>query len=309
MAMKKKLLPDRYPTADFFVADILDASPKDDMATMEHPMFSLATRPDMEPRHYEHNGNRISLTPSSRGLPTIWDKDILIYCISQLMEGINRGKPPSRTLRIRPYDLMVSTNRETGGDHYKRLKAGFIRLRDSKISTNIKTDGKYIESEFGYLSEWTIIKEDEHGRMEGVEVVLPKWIYNAVIGAELLTIDRGYFRLRKGLERRLYELARKHCGYQPKWPVSMELLHKKSGSKSPLKMFRLQTKEIVENNILPDYRMRYDSDKDQVTFFNRKGVKAAKAEFDDAIKSMFQPTEKKRRKSKRPSKAQIELKL
>ena len=37
------LLPDRYPTADFFVADIFDAAPKDDVASMEHPMFSLAT--------------------------------------------------------------------------------------------------------------------------------------------------------------------------------------------------------------------------------------------------------------------------
>ena len=41
------LLPDRHPTADFFVCDILDALPKDDMATMEHPVFSLSTRPDL----------------------------------------------------------------------------------------------------------------------------------------------------------------------------------------------------------------------------------------------------------------------
>ena len=41
------LLPERHPTADFFVCDILEALPKDDMATMEHPVFSLATRPDL----------------------------------------------------------------------------------------------------------------------------------------------------------------------------------------------------------------------------------------------------------------------
>ncbi len=33
------LLPDRHPTGDFFLCDVFDAIPKDDMATMEHPIF------------------------------------------------------------------------------------------------------------------------------------------------------------------------------------------------------------------------------------------------------------------------------
>ena len=33
------LLPERHPTADFFVCDILGASPKDDLGSMEHPIF------------------------------------------------------------------------------------------------------------------------------------------------------------------------------------------------------------------------------------------------------------------------------
>lgn len=31
---------------DFFQCDILDAAPKDDMSSMEHPIFSLSTKPD-----------------------------------------------------------------------------------------------------------------------------------------------------------------------------------------------------------------------------------------------------------------------
>ena len=50
------LLPDHHPTADFFLCDIFDAAPKDDMGSMEHPMFSLATRPDRRVLSYEHNG-------------------------------------------------------------------------------------------------------------------------------------------------------------------------------------------------------------------------------------------------------------
>ena len=53
---------------------------------------------------------------------------------------------------------------------------------------------------------------------------MSKWLYNAVQSKEVLTINRDYFRLSGGLERRLYELARKHCGHQPEWSVSIDTL-------------------------------------------------------------------------------------
>src|SRR5437870_12663460 len=85
------LLPDRHPIQDFFICDVTDAIPKDDMGSMEHPIFSLATKPDLSIREYEHNGVRISIIPSTLGLATIHDKDILIYCISQLIAKMNAG--------------------------------------------------------------------------------------------------------------------------------------------------------------------------------------------------------------------------
>ncbi|WP_198926078.1 hypothetical protein [Acidithiobacillus thiooxidans] len=39
--MTNHLRPDRHIQRDFFIADILDAAPKDDMASMEHPIFAL----------------------------------------------------------------------------------------------------------------------------------------------------------------------------------------------------------------------------------------------------------------------------
>jgi len=56
-------------------------------------------------------------------------------------------------------------------------------------------------------------------------MTLSEWLYNAAIGREVLTLNRDYFRLDGGLARRLYELARKHCGHQTKWAVSLDLLH------------------------------------------------------------------------------------
>lgn len=79
------LLPDRHPQKDFFILDISDVVPKDDTASMEHPMFSLATKLDMRHLFYKSGENSLEIIPSSLGLPTIKDKDILIFCISQLM--------------------------------------------------------------------------------------------------------------------------------------------------------------------------------------------------------------------------------
>ena len=52
---RSPLLPDRYPQGDFFVCDIFDAVPKADMASMEHPIFSLSTKPDTRVREYERH--------------------------------------------------------------------------------------------------------------------------------------------------------------------------------------------------------------------------------------------------------------
>ena len=84
------LLPDRHPNHDLFVCDVLDAIPKDDLASMEHPVFSLATKPDTRTLTYEHRNVKIQITPSVKGLATIFDKDLLIYCISQVMAKKDR---------------------------------------------------------------------------------------------------------------------------------------------------------------------------------------------------------------------------
>ena len=46
----RPLAPVRYPTRDFFIADLLDWAVKDDRHSMEHPMFSLSKKPDREIR-------------------------------------------------------------------------------------------------------------------------------------------------------------------------------------------------------------------------------------------------------------------
>jgi len=238
----------------------------------------FSKKPDHRVRHYEHNGNTVTIKPGADGLANIWDKDILIYVISQLVEGLNEGREIHRTVRITAYDLLVSTNRHTGGGDYEQLASAFGRLSGTRIETNIATNGERIRYGFGLLDEWRIIdKSPASGRMVAVEFTLSKWLYNAVIAREVLTLSRDYFRLGGGLERRLYELARKHCGQQARWTISMELLQKKSGSSDLLKRFRAAVKRLVVADSLPDYRMHYDPESDNVTFYTKNPKKLAES--------------------------------
>jgi plasmid replication initiation protein len=255
MSVGAGLLPDRHPQSDFFVCDIFGANPKDDLATMEHPVFSLSTRPDLRVLDYRHNGVEVTVTPSVRGLATIHDKDILIYCISQLMAAINAGRQVSRTLHLRAHDLLVATNRETSGDAYRRLREAFERLAGTRITTNIASGGLETTRGFGLIEAWEIVRRTRGGRMVSVAVTLSDWLYRAVLAKSVLTLSRDYFRLRKPLERRVYELARKHCGRQPEWVVRLELLHHKSGSASPLRVFRRMIRDMIAQGHLPDYRL------------------------------------------------------
>ena len=239
----------------FFLCDIFDAIPKNDLASMEHPLFSLGTRPDRRILNYQHNGAEITVVPSVKGLATIHDKDILIFCISQLMAAQNAGRQVSRTLHLKAHDLLVATNRETSGDAYRRLRESFERLAGTRIATNITTGGEEVTSGFGLIESWEIVRKARGGRMVNVAVTLSDWLFRAVLAKSVLTLSRDYFRLRKPLERRIYELTRKHCGRQRDWTISVETLLKKSGSASPRRVFRKMIRDMITAQPLPDYAM------------------------------------------------------
>src|SRR3546814_7963058 len=108
--------------------------------------------------------------PLSLRLATIHDKDILIYCISQLIGKMNQGERPSRTLHLTARDLLVWTNRHTAGDGYDRRRSAFERLSWTRITTNIKADGEDITEGFGLINEWRIVRRTRAGQMSTIRV-------------------------------------------------------------------------------------------------------------------------------------------
>jgi plasmid replication initiation protein len=86
------------------------------------------------------------------------------------------------------------------------------RLAGTRISTDIQTHGVRIKEGFGLIDRYRILERSSlDERMIALEITLSEWFYNAIVGREVLSISRDYFRLRKGIERRLYELASGSC--------------------------------------------------------------------------------------------------
>jgi len=263
---KKHLSPKKHKQTNFFIADIFNnLTFQDDIASMEHPLFALKAG-DTKTRKYEHNNFSITIAPHQNyGMATIHDKDIWIYCISKLMQAIYEEKEISRTVHFTIYDYLVTTNRHINGTDYNRAKDALNRLRSTNITTNIETAKTREAQGFGLIDSWRIVEEKD-GRMVRVSVTLPDWLYRSVTSNQVLTISPDYFRLRKPLDRRIYELARKHCGSQKEWKIGLELLLKKSGSSEKLKGFRQSIKSLVTTSELPDYSVAYDLENDQVIF-------------------------------------------
>lgn len=290
------LLPDRHPQQDLFICDVADAVLKDMMVQMEHPFYSLSKKPETTVRRYEHNGNWLEVVPSVKGMATIYDKDILIYCISQIIAKLKAGEKVSQRVRIAARDFLVFTNRGEGGKDYKALCESLDRLDGTRIRTNIRRGDEEQYDTFGLIDAASVRrKHGLDGRLLWCEVKLSDWVFNAIRAQEVLTLHPDYFRLRKPLERRVYELARKHCGQQGEWTVSLEKLLKKSGSQSPMKRFRQMIKGLADHNHLPDYRVELRGD--QVVFINRHTVPKSEPAEEGELPALRMETYERARKA------------
>ncbi|MEO0622203.1 MAG: replication initiator protein A [Pseudomonadota bacterium] len=287
---RSPLLPDRFQQPDLFICDIFDAAPKSDMAGMEHPVFSISKRPDHNSRRYENGENYIEISPSAKGMATVFDRDILIFCISQLIAALNEGREVSKTVSFKVSDYLIATGKPIGGSAYDRAEEALERLRGTSIKTNIVTGTERQWQVFGLVESAKTVRRDSDGALLDVQVTLSDWVFNAIRAKEVLTISRDYFRLRKPLERRMYEIARKHCGKAPEWRIGLEKLQLKCGSQSTSKEFKRLVKTVVEANAehdhFPDYIPTLEG---SMVIFRSRGTVPAPAQQDEAYDGPLNP--------------------
>ncbi|MFL5281817.1 MAG: replication initiator protein A [Rhodopila sp.] len=284
---------------DLFVETLVTAPLRDDRVTMEFPFFALQKRPLMTPIIYQDGNVAIRISPGERGIASIWDKDVLIYLSSLINSKIERGEEVSRTVRIAAYDMLRVTRRHTGKNGYQEIYDALFRLRSTTITTDIQSGGERETRGFGWIDSFRILtRENKTGNrvMQGLEITLNDWTFRALVkDRRVLAINPAYFDLTGGLERRLYEIARKHVGRQAEWRVSLLQLAKKCGTmQQNLRRFKFDLKAIAEVDRLPDYQMFLINDHSSPTAkalqaIGMKGVKGAKRTPNEAVIVVFKP--------------------
>jgi len=254
--MTKRLPPKSDHQTDLFAANFADIPIRDQRDTMERPFFSLAKKPRFAPIEYNVGDVWVEVSANPKfGLATIWDADILIWASTQVTEALDRGMTPSRTIRFHPHNLLKSVRRQTGGEHYRRLRAALDRLTHTAVRTNIRAEGLKKSASFHWLESWNEVTDETTGETTGMTLTLPDWLFDGILmKGGVLTIHEDYFLLTGGIERWLYRVARKHAGHQEwGWQFTMRQLHEKSGSSSRFSDFALDVRKVVEQNSLPEY--------------------------------------------------------
>jgi plasmid replication initiation protein len=275
LAIAKELLPTE--TEHIAVEISLNESKlKDDMASMEVPIFSLSKVKDTKIWTWNSvDGNKkITVIPSVLGRATIFDKDIIIYVISCLVARKNQCLPLAKTVRFKLYDYLKSKgNVIVGRSDYLRFEEAIKRLKGTTIETNIKTDNVEIVGLFSLIEKALLVKVD--GKLECIEITLSDWIFNMVVSLDVATISSDYFKLSKPLEKRLYEIGRKHCYNKADWKISIENLITKSSSRASTKEFNRMLRQVINADNLPDYRVKIDGK--FVIFYQKDTKKLANA--------------------------------
>ena len=219
-----------------------DVPPRDQRDLMAHPFFSLSKSRRVAPIHYKAGDVELQVyAVAEHGMATIWDADVLIWAASQILAAQDRGLPTSRFFRFTPYQLLNAIGRSTGPRSYV-------------IRTNIRHGEHWRRQQFSWINEWEELAT-RGGRVEGMEFVLPEWLYQGIIDRRfVLAIDPDYFRLTGGIERWLYRIARKHAGRQADgWRFELRHLHAKSGSLARHSDFALDVRAIARRQPLPGY--------------------------------------------------------
>ena len=244
------LVPHRHQP-DLFVADLATTPLKDLAEHLEFPFFGLATQPHHGIRRFEdERGNHIELHPGLKGLPTIQDQDILIYCMSMAMAEVHRGRPVPERIWMTASELLRFTNRTIGGRQYAAVEQAIYRLTQLTLVTNLRGEEATYTELFGIVDRASMVRRNSPSRRHGgallgCSVVLSTWIREALEARRVLTLHPDYFRLRTPLDRAVYQVVRKHCGGQREWTIGLPKLQAKVGSSRHLRAFRSDVRRLT----------------------------------------------------------------
>jgi plasmid replication initiation protein len=230
---------------------------KGDRPTMVFSFFAISKGKVERLGPYNDGTVYIKVTGLEYGVANMWDKEILVYMISLIQDKANRAEPISQTMTFTAADLFRVIGRKPSGSAYEQLEDALRRLKGTSIETSIETGGEGESGAFSWVSEYKLrYRRGRDGEkvLRAVEVTICSWLWRAITrDKQLLTYHPRYFEL-SPIEKRLYEVARAHCGQLKAIRMNIEKLRRRVGYTGELKYFKRDLLAISKKrNPLPDY--------------------------------------------------------
>lgn len=240
---------------------------KCDTGSMDLPVFALSKKPDNRViRLKDPNGRgEILIEPSAAGRPTIYDKDVLFYCISQIVNSKNKNIGGSRRVRFKCRPMLEWCGRTPGGLSYRWLRGALRRMRGLTVTITMPAKDQNVnrrkrgrrEEVVGLIDRAWVVQG--LGKIDSMEVVLSERVWEAICDHHVLTYPREYFFLSSPNERRMYEIARRTTGTEhPETTFNIDTLRFRFGTSAPRYEFRRMVKKMVAAQNIPEYTLQYD---------------------------------------------------
>ena len=274
-----KIVPDQL---DLFIADALDIKVKGDISIGAENFFSLSKKPRYEPIMHHLPKGTITISPTAgKPLATVYDEDILLFLISQLVHGADRGQPLGKTIYFSGVSFFKFIKKNKfGGRNYEEIWEALQRLKTSYVELEMEgLEGS--DAKFNWLSyiekDWIKNRKGEKQAI-GFKVEIPTRLVKAVEARRVLTLNHDYFKINSPVERWLYRFVRKSVGKGRNedfkyW--SYEKLHGKSASTDTLPQFRKTVRRILKKN---SYRL-FQYTVEEATKGSEKGLYFALSKF------------------------------
>lgn len=222
---------------------------KSDLFTMEYPIFVLDGKAKDSPLKYEHNGISIEVTVKGNdegiGRATSKDKEILMFCLTQMMNKNVFETEKMFMVSFTVYDFLKSVGRGVSGANYQQVFDGLKRLSHTYVLTNHLFKGRRNYNSFSLIDEYEVSKTLGYST---ITITLGSWLTRQATDnpPKILTLQPGYLKLKRPFERRLYELCRKFCGSKKSFEISIDNLRRRMTPDTPKKEFKRLIKAICQ---------------------------------------------------------------
>lgn len=242
---------------------------------LEHGCFGLSTKTKFIQKVIQQNKEYIEITCSNLyGYANQFDKDVLTFCTTKLNDHKLKTNQITNKVVFKINSYLKAMGLPVNGTYYKRVEESLDRLAGTRIKrTTTLKDNKTRKINDGLINRWAWYERES----AIVEVTLSTTIVEAIANGELLNISPLYFNIKSPLLRRLYELAKKHCGNNEYWDFKVTTIYERSASNIDFKYFKRDLFQLLRDEkrmqTLPEYQILIIDNGEKIRFLNATGKK------------------------------------